>query len=177
MVTKDAVALLRELGAEDVPHFGGSLFDHLVRVHDMLTEWGAERDVRLAGLCHAFYGTAGFDTALLGLDRRGELAAVIGEHAEAMVYFYASCDRKASYPELADDAGEFLNRFTGERRVPGLAERRAFAEITAANEIDVIPRSPTFDQMDAEFLFDMFEEWRALLSEPAWREVQRQFGD
>ncbi|MFF8844326.1 DUF6817 domain-containing protein [Streptomyces sp. NPDC015127] len=38
----------------------------------------ARSGLQLAGLCHAYYGTDGFSTALLSLDRRAELAAVIG---------------------------------------------------------------------------------------------------
>jgi hypothetical protein len=43
-------------------------------------EEGAARPaLQLAGLCHAFYGTDGFPGALLPLDRRGELAAAVGD--------------------------------------------------------------------------------------------------
>jgi hypothetical protein len=39
--------------------------------------------------------------------------AIIGEQAERLVYFYASCDRRFSYPHLAQPAGPFKDRFTG----------------------------------------------------------------
>src|SRR5262245_36232371 len=91
-----AIALLTERGARELPHPGGTLLAHLRRVHDVLAGWGARPVLRLAGLCHAFYGTDGFATALGELSRRDELAAVIGEDAERLVYLYASCDRRAS---------------------------------------------------------------------------------
>lgn len=173
MVTTDAVAVLRELGAEGIGHPGGTLFDHLVRVHDMLTEWGADREVRLAGLCHAFYGTDGFPVALYGLDRRAELAGLVGDEAEELVYFYASCDRKASYAELPDDHGTFTDRFTGARYVPGPRLRRAFAEITVANELDIAAISPVFDAVERARLHALFERWQGLLSPAANAEVER----
>ncbi|WP_436771761.1 DUF6817 domain-containing protein [Yinghuangia sp. YIM S09857] len=173
MVTTDAVAVLRELGAEGIGHPGGTLFDHLVRVHDMLTEWGADREVRLAGLCHAFYGTDGFPVALYGLDRRAELAGLVGDEAEELVYFYASCDRKASYPELSDAHGTFTDRFTGARYVPGPRLRRAFAEITVANELDIAAISPVFDAIERSQLHALFERWQGLLSPAANAEVER----
>lgn len=171
MATADAVSLLRTLGAEDVAHPGGNLFDHLVRVHDELTEWGASRELRLAGLCHALYGTDGFPVALYGLDRRAEVAALIGADAEALVYFYASCDRGSSYPGLADAAAEFTDRFTGERHVPDAAARRAFAELTAANELDIVRAHP--EASGAPELYGLLSGWRGLLSDRAAHEVER----
>lgn len=176
MVTADTVTVLRELGAEGIGHPGGTLFDHLVRVHDLLTEWGADPELRLAGLCHAFYGTDGFPVALYGLDRREELAALIGAEAEELVYFYASCDRKATYAELADGQGVFADRFTGARYVPGPRLRRAFAEITVANELDIASISPIFDEVERELLHALFERWRPLLSPAANAEVERVLG-
>lgn len=176
VVTADAVTLLRELGAEDIGHPGGTLFDHLVRVHDLLTEWGADTPLRLAGLCHAFYGTDGFPVELYGLDRRAELAAHIGADAEGLVYFYASCDRRASYPEIPYEAGEFVDRFRGARVRPEPRLRRAFAELTVANELDIVRATPLFDELDRTALHDRFVRWNALLSPAANAEVERVLG-
>jgi hypothetical protein len=70
-------------GADRIDHPGGTLYDHLSRVADVLSEWGAAEEVRLAGLCHAAYGTDGFDKSLLSVDDRKALRDVIGEDAEA----------------------------------------------------------------------------------------------
>lgn len=94
--TEEAGALLLRLAADRVPHPGGPLLAHLDRVHAQLAHGGARPVLRLAGLCHACYGTDGFPTALLPLDRRTEPASVIGPDAEAVVHFYASCDRGAT---------------------------------------------------------------------------------
>ncbi|MEU9838865.1 DUF6817 domain-containing protein [Actinomadura sp. NPDC048032] len=42
--------------------------------------------LRLAGLCHAFYGTDGFPVALGSVRRRQELSEVIGTEAEDLVH-------------------------------------------------------------------------------------------
>ncbi|MCX4721803.1 hypothetical protein OG818_39560 [Streptomyces virginiae] len=107
------VAWLRELGAREIAHPGGTLLTHLERVEALLGSWGARPALRRAGLCHAFYGTDGFPTALLPLARRAELAAVIGDEAEEIVYAYAACDRAASYPTLACEEAAYRDRFTG----------------------------------------------------------------
>lgn len=170
--TSNVVALLRELGAEDLEHPGGTLFAHLLRVRAKLGEWGARPALQLAGLGHAFYGTDGFATALLPLERRSELTAVMGAEAENLVYFYASCDRKASYPTLADADPRFRDRFTGDTFAPSLRQRQDFAELTTANELDLVRINPAFRAQWGSDLLALFTSFRVLLSEPAWRECE-----
>ena len=164
--------LLDERGAAGISHPGGTLLAHLQRVHALLAQWGARPAVRLAGLCHAFYGTDGFATALGDSSHRDELAAVIGQEAERLVYLYASCDRRFSYPRLAERAGPFKDRFTGTVLRPPLALRRDFAELTAANELDIAAASPAFCAQAGPGLLRLFTSWKNLLSGPAWQSVQ-----
>ncbi|MQY34600.1 hypothetical protein SRB17_25700 [Streptomyces sp. RB17] len=167
-MTAEALAILRAAGAERIEHPGGTLLAHLQRVSALLASWGARSALVSAGLCHAFYGTDGFPVALLDLGRRAELVEAIGAEAEALVHFYASCDRKPSYRALADDQGLFVDRFTGAGIRPSLAARRDFAELTAANELDIAAISPEARARHGADLLDLFTRWRPLLSEPAW---------
>ncbi|WP_406186628.1 DUF6817 domain-containing protein [Streptomyces sp. NBC_01006] len=189
-----ALALLRELGAGRLAHPGGTLLAHLERVHALLGAWGARPALRLAGLCHAFYGTDGFASALLPVARRAELAAVIGAEAEEIVYFYASCDRAASYPTLASDvpcgadagaadneavssvAPAFRDRFTGHVHSPDRQSRRDFAELSAANELDLARIDPAFRAAHGPGLLALFTRLRGLLTEPARRECRAVLG-
>ena len=164
--------LLAARGAAGISHPGGTLLAHLQRVHALLAQWGARPAVQLAGLYHAFYGTNGFATALGSRGRRDELAAIIGEEAERLVYFYASCDRRYSYPCLAETAGPFKDRFTGTVLRPPLPLRRDFAELTAANELDIAAVSPNFRVQAGPGLLRLFTSWKNLLSGPAWQSVQ-----
>ena len=157
-----------------VDHPGGNLFDHLVRVSDLLGSWGAEEDIRLAGLCHAFYGTDGFRTSLLELDQRPRLAGVIGDRAEGWVYLYASCDRGAVYPGLSGSGPvQFRDRFTGESFVIGEADARAFVELMAANELDLATVNDDFALQFGADLLALFRSARDRLSEPAWDACSR----
>ncbi len=119
-------------------------------------------------MCHAFYGTDGFALTLLDLDQRAVLANAIGEEAEDLVYLYASCDRKASYRSLAEPDGKFVDRFTGEQTRPTIEQRQDFAELTAANELDIAAISPQMREEYGPYLLDLFTRWRPLLSEHAW---------
>jgi hypothetical protein len=166
---EEAGALLRRLGADRVPHPGGTLLAHLERVHARLALWDARPALRLAGLCHAFYGTDGFPTGLLPLDRRPELASVIGPDAEAIVHFYASCDREATYPHLLEPL--FRDRFTGRTYAPDPLACRDFAELTAANELDLARRDPDFRERWGPELLALLTRFRPLLSRPAWRDT------
>src|SRR5690349_12545100 len=102
-------------GADRIDHPGGTLYGHLRRVADVLAGWSAQEEVRLAGLCHAVYGTDGFDRSLLSAGDRKTLRDVIGEDAEALVYLYACCDRRTVYPRLDGRTPvEFTDRFAQE---------------------------------------------------------------
>src|SRR5215468_11359912 len=85
-VERTALAFLEAHGAGAIENPGGTLIAHLCRTADLLVSWGASPALTVAGLCHATYGTDGFPTALLPTSRRGDLVAVIGATAEAIVY-------------------------------------------------------------------------------------------
>ncbi|MEV4334807.1 DUF6817 domain-containing protein [Streptomyces sp. NPDC049597] len=167
-----ATALLRRHGAADLGHPGGTLLAHLERVEKRLAGWSARPALRLAGLCHAFYGTDGFATSLLPRERRGELADVIGAEAEELVHFYASCDREASYRTLARPGALFHDRFTGRTSAPAPALLRDFAELTAANELDLAVVNDAIRAEHGGALLRLFTAWRPLLTEAAYEDAR-----
>lgn len=168
-----AQRFLLEHGADTIDHPGGTLLAHLVRVADQLAAWDAAADVVLAGLCHATYGTAGFATALLPVDRRAELVDVIGPAAEAMVYLYAGCDRAATYPLLGGTGPvDLVDRFTGPARSVEPGELRVFMEITVANELDVLAQNADYAARYGAPLTELFTRAQNRMSQAAWTAVQ-----
>jgi hypothetical protein len=150
--------MLVERGAEGIAHPGGTLLEHLLRVAALLEEWGASEDVQTAGLCHACYGTDGFPASLLGLDERDVLVGRIGRRAEAWVYLYASCDRSAVYPALRAPAPgplRFRDRFTGETSLVADLDAAVLAELTAANELDLVTVNPAWGARVGPGLLDL----------------------
>jgi hypothetical protein len=119
------------------------------------------------GLCHACYGTDGFAGALLKVPERPRLVDVIGVEAEALVYLYGSCDRAHVYPQLDHALVEFKDRFTGVSTKPHQESLRAFAEITAANELDVVHNNPVIAAEHGAALQSLFLRARSLLSPAA----------
>ena len=134
---------LLRCGANGRQHPGGTLYQHVSRVADLLADWGASDELQAAGLCHACCGTDGYAPALLSVAERPALANLIGTRSESLVYLYASCDRAVVYPALIQDGPvPFRNRFTGATRTPPERDIRAFLDLTAANALDVIRHSP-----------------------------------
>jgi hypothetical protein len=134
----NALRLLDKQGADAVRHLHGSLLDHLKRTERRLWCWESTGELALAGLCHAFYGTDGFASVLLGLDQREVLSAAVGSEVEATVYLYASADRGFLYPQIGSMGRPTVrDRFTHVVHTPSEEELRAFVDLTLANEADV----------------------------------------
>ncbi|MFE3182923.1 DUF6817 domain-containing protein [Streptomyces violascens] len=168
---------LRARGAAEMYHPGGTLLDHLRRVARLLGEWGADPDLRAAGLCHAVYGTDGFGQALADTAERALLVELIGERAEALVHLYASCDRGVVYPRLGSGRPVlFRDRFTGRDHTPPEPDVRAFLEVTAANELDVLTHNAELADRHGPALYRLFAASRDLLSSAAWDACVRQLG-
>jgi catechol 2,3-dioxygenase-like lactoylglutathione lyase family enzyme len=164
-------------GAGQLPHPGGTLYEHLVRVAALLAEWGAGEDLQAAGLCHACYGTAGYPHTLLGLDERPVLTALVGAQAESLVYLYDSCDRDAVHPARKEPGPvPFRDRFTGCTHMPPESDIRAFTELTAANELDVIRHNPAMAARHGAALRQFFAGARQRLTDAAWQAWSQQPG-
>ena len=160
-----------------MPHPGGTLLEHLIRVSRQLADWGAAPEVQVAGLCHATYGTDGFAPSLLESTDRAVLVDLIGERAEALVYLYASCDRAATYPRLRNgERPVFRDRFTAADFQPNDEDLHAFLEITTANELDVFAHNADLASRYGSAMYRLLEPVRTLLSESAWQAVQRDLG-
>jgi len=170
--------LLIARGADRLAHPGGTLYEHLRRVASLLQRWGADRAVQAAGLCHACYGTDGYDQALLEVTNRATLVSLIGSRAESPVYLYGSCDRRAVYPGLAGFGPvPFRDRFTTRTVVPTEQQLRDFLEITAANELDVVRHNPAMAAEHGADLLQLFTRVRDRLSDAAWRDCVDVLGE
>jgi hypothetical protein len=167
-VRQRATDFLAAHGAGDIRHPGGTLLAHLQRTADTLIDWGASEPLTLAGLCHAAYGTDGLATFLIDTSQRQQLVSVIGEDAEATVYFYAACDRSQFYPQLGlHDRPRFRDRFTAREHIPDAAIVRNFVELTFANELDVLANSPELTARYGNSLAELFTRCRKLASAAA----------
>jgi hypothetical protein len=143
----DTLEFLQRHEADTTPHVFGDLLTHLCGVEQLVRAWGGSDLLALAALGHATYGTHGFEPHLLDLSERSELVATIGPEAEALVYFYDSCDRDRFYPQLESPRTtladlRFPDRFTGVDLTPSAEAVSHFVDLTYANEAELAAASP-----------------------------------
>jgi hypothetical protein len=170
-----ARAFLRDHGAEQVAHPGGTLYSHLCRVEQRLAAAGAAPHVQLAGLTHAAYSTDGFDLALIAWTDRDLLRAVIGPEAEELVYLYGACDRDRTWPDLVTTS-TVHDRFTGQERLLESRHIGPFVDLSIVNELDVIEQNPGLLVKHGDYFRDLFTRWAPLTSPAVTGDVQRLMG-
>jgi len=148
---------LNNLGAGDFEHLNGSLTIHLDGTYSLLKNWGASDSVCDAGLFHAAYGTAGFDEAMVSLDRRTEISNLLGREVEELVYLYCACDRDFTYESLVSGAANYKNRFTGDIVKLNRVQARNLSEMTVANELELVIAGEEFREKYGKELYQLFE--------------------
>jgi hypothetical protein len=135
----ELIAALQAYGADETGHSGRTLLAHLVGTADRLRAWGNPDVVCHAGLFHSIYGTQAFRIVSVPLQRRAEIAAVIGPHAEQLAYLFCVCDRRGF---AAGEPGEGVvvrEHASGSTHDVSAADVGRLLEIEAANLLDQIP--------------------------------------
>jgi hypothetical protein len=177
-VEQRVTAFLVAHGAAELPHPGGTLLAHLRRTHHTLVAWGAPRALALAGLGHAVYGTDGFPHPLVAHTRRKDVIDLVGAQAEAIVHRYACCDRATVEPQLGRRRPvAFRDRFTGATTHLDGDDLSSFAELTVANELDVLAHHHTLTDEGRAALADLLTRCRSLVSPLAAAAVDSAFPD
>jgi hypothetical protein len=90
------IFLCDQLCTHRVTHSSRSFLDHLNRTSFLVEDWAGPPAATLCALFHSVYGTKNFekmvrDGTALPFERRADLAAVIGETAEQLVFSGAHC--------------------------------------------------------------------------------------
>lgn len=161
---------LKELGAGEFAHLNGNLITHLTGTHDLLEDWGANSILCTAGLYHAAYGTAGYNSQLVPHEHRNAIKSLLGDDAEIIVYDYCACDRDFLWPQIGTvDRPIFRNRFTGEMYHVGRAWLETFCELTVANELEIAMHSDDFINKYGPGLRDLFHRMKPYLTTAAFK--------
>ena len=151
-------------------HPTGDLADHLLRTGRTLEEWEAFDWICDAGRLHALYGTDGF-AADFAHAPPALLRGAVGARAERLMSLFGRCDRDRSYPTFLGSSPSVIDRSTGEREPLRNCEVRALAELTVANELDVLSRDRALAAQHGHALSRLFTSWSPLLSLQACRAV------
>jgi len=168
---------LSELGAGEFEHLNGSLIKHLNSTYLLLEKWGASQELCDSGLYHAAYGTAGFEAQVVSLSKRSEIAKIIGEAAEEIVYLYCSCDRNFVFNNFSTIASiRFRDRFTEKEFELTHEQAQQFCELTVANELELAIESNDFLKEHGLGLHNLFIKMKPLLSKHANEAVKSVLG-
>ena len=168
---------LNNLGAGEFEHLNGSLIEHLNSTYQLLIKWRASQEVCDSGLYHAAYGTAGFESQVVSFSQRKDIAKIIGDSAEAIVYLYCSCDRSFVFKHFDSKKPiNFKDRFTGNEFELTNEQARQFCELTVANELELAIASSEFLQEHGKSLLNLFIKMEPLLSKPANKSINSVLG-
>lgn len=171
-----AVSFMKSRNADSTDHSGGDLLGHLEATAELLQSWGNTTDVCLAGLCHAVYGTEGFQRSMLDLSQRDVLQEIIGPAAEALVYFYASAERNSFCPSITRGPVKFRDRFTGNVFEPDGAMIRDCLELMLANDVEISRREESFLRYTQPYNSELFTRCRDFVSDPGFTSLCDVYG-
>lgn len=159
-----AVDFLKSHNADRIDHSEGNLLAHFEGTARLLEEWGNSAELCLAGLCHAVYGTEGFQQSILEVSERDVLREIIGEAAEASVYFYGSAERNSFCPSITRSQVNFRDRFTGVAFEPDETMLRHCLELMLANDVEIASRMEQFRTYTRPYNSELFIRCRDYVS-------------
>src|SRR5262249_6827975 len=112
---KEISNFLVNLGIEKVAHTQKNYLGHLLAVYRFMKDAGCDEEVCRAGMFHSIYGTERFQGFKLPLERRPEIAALIGDRAERLAYWNCAMDRATLDRALEEDVEPYhiTDRITG----------------------------------------------------------------
>jgi hypothetical protein len=129
--------LLRRYHADETPHGGRHLVDHLIGTYRLLEAWGNPPSVCRAGLFHSIYGTSIFTFRSAGFDQRPVVRDAIGAKAERLAYLFCSVDRPLALLQALIAQGAELPDIVAGGVLPLEAgELSALLEIEVANFLE-----------------------------------------
>lgn len=134
---------LVDLGIEKIGHTDKTYLAHLIGVHRFMSDAGCGEELCRAGMFHSIYGTEQFQGFKLELDRRAEVRALIGEHAEKLAYLNCAMKR-ASFDAVLDQTTEpycFIDRITGEEIRLSRQEFDELCRVHLYDWLEQVPRS------------------------------------
>lgn len=139
---------------ESLIHMKGRTYvDHLLGVHAGLTTWLLPLKVRLGGLLHSIYGTERFGAFRIPLDRRSEVADVVGVEAELLAYANCAISREDFDTYAPRGFRKFPSRFGGEINFTDAEEFRYFCAIHLCDWLDQV---------------ELTKEWEYRFSSYSW---------
>ncbi|MEM7218431.1 MAG: DUF6817 domain-containing protein [Pseudomonadota bacterium] len=159
---------------------GRAFTEHLEGVAKLLTAWDQPAGIVQTGLLHSAYSTQQYPYGLFDYGGREELARLVGDDAERLVFLFCSHDRVDLYAQALDlaregralpDAGLVLrNALTGEH---GQVPKSMLAPLLMVHAADLVEQMNGFDYRVIYALLDVLRDDLEL---PACHALMREAG-
>jgi len=140
---KQLTDFLVSLGIEQIGHTQKNYLGHLISVYKLMQAYGCNDELCRAGLFHSIYGTEKFQGFKLPLERRAELAEMIGSHAERLAYWNCLMDRGSLDHLIMQEQESYRlrNRETGEMMSLTRSELDDLCRVHLFDWLEQAPRS------------------------------------
>lgn len=170
------ITMLKEFDAHITPHSRRTLLEHLQGTYELLTQWGNDPIVCIAGLFHSIYGTYIFEKQSADLGMRDRISDVIGSESEQLVHLFCVTDRRTYY-DLPFNSHFRLRDITNDKPLElNRDSLGALIEIEVANVVEAVPRRSKKKALDAaEQYRDAFARSQHYISKSATQAAERCF--
>lgn len=144
---KQLTDFLLAQGAEQVGHTDKTYLAHVIGVYRDMEAGDCTEEVCRAGMFHSIYGTERFQRFALPLDRRPDVAALIGERAERLAYLNCAVDRTSFDRAVLHGKAPYriLDRFTGEKIDVSEVDLEDLCRVHLYDWLEQVPRSRQWD--------------------------------
>jgi hypothetical protein len=102
-----------------------------------------------------------------------KVVAAVGARSERLIDLYCHCDRAHSYPTFLGAAPAVSDRRDGARHALDRVQLHAIAELTVANELDVLAHASDLAERHGPALAKLFASWRPLVGQQARAAIDR----
>ncbi|MDU0355477.1 hypothetical protein RS130_17620 [Paraglaciecola aquimarina] len=164
---------LIELGAGEFEHVQPAMIEHLERTRCILKSWSAPEFLQDAGLYYLAYDPK---QALITSTERTDIAAIIGEDVEQLIYQYFCCDKDQFYSVL--DKGEssvYCHKFTQQNTFVGTQRVKDICELDVAIMVDKATSSPAYLRHNTQVWSNRLNTIESFLSRAANRKIRQLF--
>ena len=150
---KDLTNYIISLGAADVSHTDKTYLAHAIGVYNDMKAWQGNDDLCRAALFHSIYGTQGFQSFTLPMDRQPELRALIGDYAEKIAFANCFMDRASLDAQIGKMTGPYpiVHRITREEFVLSKEEYEDLLRVHLCDWLEQVERANDWNYRRAAY--------------------------
>ena len=150
---KDLTNYIISLGAADISHTDKTYLAHAIGVYNDMKAWQGSDDLCRAALFHSIYGTQGFQSFTLPMDRQPELRSLIGDYAEKIAFANCFMDRASLDAQIGKMTGPYpiVHRITREEFVLSKEEYEDLLRVHLCDWLEQVERANDWNYRRAAY--------------------------